>query len=128
MPGALVGTRVVQTSWVVPARQSGPMTFQLIVLYHQPEDSAAFDAYYESTHVPLVRQLPGLRRFEVSRPGPGPDGQPAAEYLVAVMQWDDRAAFAASLATSEGQATTQDLGNVASGGVTLLTGELASYV
>ncbi len=70
------------------------MSFQLTVLYHRPEDPAAFDAYYESTHVPLVTRLPGLRSFTVSRPGPGPDGQPAAEYLVAAMQWDDQAAFA----------------------------------
>jgi uncharacterized protein (TIGR02118 family) len=104
------------------------MTFQLTVLYHQPKDPVAFDAYYESTHAPLVQRMPGLRRFEVCRPGPGPDGGPAAEHLVAVMQWDDRAGFAASLATPEGQATTQDLGNFASGGVTLLTGELTSFV
>lgn len=104
------------------------MTFQLTVLYHQPEDPAAFDAYYESTHAPLVLRLPGLRRFEVSRPGPGPDGKPSAEHLVAAMQWEDRAAFAASLATPEGQATTQDLGNFASGGVTLLTGEVTTYL
>lgn len=104
------------------------MTFQLTVLYHQPKDPVAFDAYYEATHVPLVQRMPGLRRFEVCRPGPGPDGEPAAEHVVAVMQWDDRAAFAASLATPEGQATTQDLGNFASGGVSLMTGELTSYV
>lgn len=103
------------------------MTFQLTVLYHRPDDAAAFDAYYDSTHAPLVLRLPGLRRFEVSRPGPGPDGEPAAEHLVAAMQWDDKAAFAASLATPEGQATTQDLGNFASGGVTLLTGAVTTY-
>ena len=104
------------------------MTFQLTVLYHPPEDPAAFDAYYESTHAPLVMRLPGLRSFTVTRPGPGPDGSPAAEYLVAAMQWDDQAAFAAGLATPEGQATSQDLGNFASGGVTLLTGEVTTYL
>lgn len=103
------------------------MTFQLTVLYHQPEDPAAFDAHYDDTHAQLVLRLPGLRRFEVCRPGRGPDGEPTTEYLVAAMQWDDKAAFAASLATPEGQATTQDLGNFASGGVTLLTGEVAAY-
>jgi uncharacterized protein (TIGR02118 family) len=103
------------------------MTFQLTVIYHQPEDPAAFDAHYESTHAPLVCRLPGLLSFEASHPGPGPDGEPAAEYLVAAMQWEDKTAFAASFATPEGRATAQDVGNFASGGVVMLTGEVTTY-
>jgi uncharacterized protein (TIGR02118 family) len=36
------------------------MTYELTVIYHQPEDPGAFDAYYETTHAPLARRLPGL--------------------------------------------------------------------
>ena len=39
------------------------MTYQLTVLYHQPEDPAAFDAHYESTHAPLANDIPGVRGY-----------------------------------------------------------------
>ena len=33
----------------------------LTVTYSAPADAARFKAYYETTHVPLARQLPGLK-------------------------------------------------------------------
>lgn len=104
------------------------MTFQLTVLYHQPDDTAAFDSHYESTHAPLAAKMPGLRSYSVSRPGPDPDGSPAAEYLVATLQFDDAAAFGAGVGSEEGQAAVNDVANFATGGVTMLTGEVTTYV
>ena len=37
--------------------------YVLTVLYGHPADPAAFDAYYTSTHVPLVEKIPGLDSF-----------------------------------------------------------------
>ena len=34
---------------------------KLLVLYPEPADRAGFIQYYESTHLPLARKLPGLR-------------------------------------------------------------------
>ena len=48
------------------------MAHQMTVLYHHPDDPAAFDAYYESTHAPLTATLPGLRSYDVLRPLPNP--------------------------------------------------------
>lgn len=104
------------------------MTYQLTVLYHQPESPADFDRHYESTHAPLAGRVPGLRHYSVSRPSPGPDGSPPAEYLVAVLQFDDQAAFGAGMGSEAGRAAAADIGNFASGGVTMLTGEVTSYV
>ncbi len=104
------------------------MTFQLTVVYHQPDDPNAFDEHYESTHAPLASQIPGLRSFTVSRPGPDPEGNPPAEYLVATLTFDDQAAFGAGLASKEGQAAANDVGGFATGGVTMLTGEVTTYV
>lgn len=104
------------------------MTYQLIVLYHRPDDPAAFDAYYESRHAPLATRIVGLRSYSVMRPGPGPDGSPPAEHLVASLVFDDEAGLAAGMGSLEGEAAVADLENFATGGVTLLTGEVTTYV
>ncbi|MGI9157893.1 MAG: EthD family reductase [Marmoricola sp.] len=104
------------------------MTFQLTVVYHQPDDPEAFDAHYETTHVPLASAIPGLRSFSASRPGPGPDGNPPAEYLVAALTFDDQAAFGEGMGSEAGQAAANDVGSFATGGVTMLTGEVTTYV
>src|SRR5215469_5077699 len=39
---------------------------QIIVIYKTPKDPAAFDKHYFEVQVPLVRQLPGLRKHETS--------------------------------------------------------------
>ena len=104
------------------------MTYQLTVLYHQPEDPAAFDAYYASRHAPLAARIPGLRSYTTQRPTPGPDGDTPAEYLVAMLVFDDEAAFGVALDSLEGQAAVEDVGNFATGGVTMLSGEVATIV
>ncbi len=75
------------------------MTFQLTVLYLQPDDPAAFDAYYEATHAPLASLIPGLRAYTAIHAQPGPDGTPPEAYLVATLSFDD----AAGLRRRDGQ-------------------------
>ena len=104
------------------------MTYQLTVLYHQPEDPAAFDAQYESTHAPLAKKMPGLSSYTTQKPAAGPDGSPPAEYLVASLVFDDAAAFAAAAGSEEGRAAVNDVTNFATGGVTMLTGEVTTFV
>lgn len=106
----------------------GAMTYQLTVLYHQPDDTAEFDSHYESTHAPLATNIPGLRGYSVSRPSAAADGTPPAEHLVATLLFDDEAAFGAGMGSAEGQAAAEDIGNFASGGVAMLTGEVTTYV
>jgi uncharacterized protein (TIGR02118 family) len=93
---------------------------KLIALYKKPADAAAFDAYYASTHVPLAKKIPGLRRYEVSSgPVASPQGD-SAYHLAAILEFDSLAAIQAGLGTAEGQATASDLGNFAQAGVELL--------
>ncbi|GAP37203.1 EthD family reductase [Piscinibacter sakaiensis] len=97
----------------------------LLVLYKRPADPAAFDAYYQATHVPLARALPGLRRYTLSRgPVAGAAGDPGL-YLVATLDFDSMDALRAALASPEGQAAAGDLGNFAQAGVELLMFETA---
>ena len=93
---------------------------KIIVLYGQPSDPAAFDAYYEPTHVPIARKIPGLRSLEMSTtPVMTPMG-PAPYHRVGVLSFDSMADLQAAFASPEGQAAAGDLPNFATGGATLL--------
>jgi uncharacterized protein (TIGR02118 family) len=81
------------------------------VLYELSGDTAEFDSYYFSTHVPLVNQIPGIDNFEVVVYGPNPDGSPPAYHLIAGLYFPDAAAMQAGLGSPEGQATTADVAN-----------------
>ncbi|MFI5734939.1 EthD family reductase [Kribbella sp. NPDC051587] len=97
--------------------------YQLTVLHNIPADRKVFDAYYDSVHLPLAKQLPGVRRFTVSRPA-AQDGVPAAYHVVAVLEWDDEKAYQSSMNSAEGQAALADLPNFTAAGITLLPGEI----
>lgn len=96
--------------------------FQLTALYNHPEDPAAFDKHYDEVHAPLANTLPGLQRYSVSRPGPGPDGSAPPYHLVAVLEFQDETSFASGMGGPEGQAAVADLANFAGAGVAMLTG------
>lgn len=93
---------------------------KLVVLYKKPSDPAAFDAHYASTHAPLAKKIPGLKRYEIST---GPVTTPAGDspwHLVAVLDFDSADALRAGLASPEGQAAAGDLSNFAQAGAELL--------
>ena len=93
---------------------------KLVALYKKPQDAAAFDRHYFSTHVPLAKTVPGLRSYEVST-GPVASGTGESPYhLVALLGFDSLAAIQQALGTPEGQATAGDLANFAQAGVELL--------
>ena len=103
------------------------MTFQLTVLYGQPDDPAAFDAYYEQTHVPLVAKVPGLTSFTASKPAAG-RGEAPEVYFIAELRFADKAAFGSAMSSDEGKAIGADVTNFASGGATTYAGEVTAYV
>jgi len=93
---------------------------KLVVLYKTPTDSAAFDSYYSSTHIPIAKKIPGLRGYEISA---GPVVSPAGAsgiHLVATLTFDNLAAIQAAFASPEGQAAAADVGKFATGGVDML--------
>lgn len=96
---------------------------KLIVLYGQPTDPTAFDAYYSSTHANLVAKMPGVRRFEVAK-CVAMDGSAPPYYVQAELWFDDHAALQACFSSPEGQAAAGDVPNFATGGATMLVGDV----
>lgn len=92
---------------------------QVLVLYNTPADRAAFDRYYQQTHIPIARKIPGLRSYSISS-GPVQALAGTAPHLIAILTFDSMADVNAALASPEGQAAAADLPNFAPGGATLL--------
>ncbi len=80
---------------------------KLVALYAHPADKEAFDKHYNEVHVPLVRQMPGLLKTEVSRVTGSPRGE-SPYYLIAEMYWESAEAMNASLGSPEGRAVGKD--------------------
>lgn len=97
---------------------------KLVVLYGTPEDPAAFDDHYASTHEPLAQKVPNLRRFEAGKVLGTPDGGPAPFYLMAELWFDSAEELAASMGTPEGRAAGGDVANFATGGATLMIAQV----
>ena len=93
------------------------------VLYGEPKDPEHFNRHYHDVHIPLVRKMPHLVSCEISK-GPaaiGPEG--GAYHLVAILSYNNKADFDASMSSAEGKAVIADVPNYASGGITLVTAE-----
>ncbi|MGH3207451.1 MAG: EthD family reductase [Sciscionella sp.] len=99
------------------------MTAKLTVLYGQPEDPQAFEAYYSDKHMPLARAIPGLQRIEVGKVLGAADGGPAPYYRIAELVFADVATLQASMSTEEGKAAGGDTANFATGGVTMFVSQ-----
>ena len=56
--------------------------FKITVLYSQPKSAEEFDKYYFGKHMPMVYALNQLKRVEVARAQPAPDGSPSPYYIV----------------------------------------------
>ena len=87
------------------------MTARFLVLYETPADPGAFDRHYREIHIPLGCQLPGLRRYAVSRDVAAVRGAPY--YLVAELDWDTMGELRAAFASPEGRATAADAARLA---------------
>jgi uncharacterized protein (TIGR02118 family) len=92
----------------------------LVVMYKTPTDPKAFDKYYSETHIAIAKQMPGLRKYEVSQGPVMTPGGPSGYQLVATLRFDDMAAIQQAFASAEGQAAVADVQNFATGGVDIL--------
>jgi len=82
------------------------MTARFLALYEAPADPEAFDRHYRQVHIPLVRQLPALRRYTLGGDTAAIRG--VAYHLVAELEWDTMEDLRAAFASPEGRATADD--------------------
>jgi uncharacterized protein (TIGR02118 family) len=95
---------------------------KLAVLYGHPLNTDEFESYYVRTHLPLAAKMPGVARLELTKFLAAPDGGKPAFYRMAELYFATDAQMQATLGSPEGQAAVADLGNFATGGVTLVIG------
>jgi uncharacterized protein (TIGR02118 family) len=93
-------------------------------LFGHPEEPDAFEEYYANTHVPLVKKIPTLQRFEAAKVVATPDGSEPPYYRIAELYFEDVEQMQAGLASDEGQAMAADAQNFATGGLTLFVSEI----
>jgi uncharacterized protein (TIGR02118 family) len=84
---------------------------KFIILWNTPEDPVAFERHYRDIHIPLVKQMPGLRRYTIGRVTTLHGGEPY--YLIAELEWDSLDALQKARQSPQGQATSQDAANLA---------------
>ena len=92
----------------------------LTVLYGHPEDPAAFDQYYHAVHLPLARQMQGLRGWTIAKCESVVPGERPPYYMIVGLYADSRAAMDAILASAAGQAAVADVPKFATGGATFM--------
>jgi len=80
---------------------------RFLVLYDTPEDPAAFDKHYNEVHIPLAKQLPGLRRYTVSKNVAPVRGK--QYYLVAELDWESTEAMQAAFGSEIGKQSAADV-------------------
>ncbi len=96
---------------------------KLIALYKTPENKEEFDNHYDKIHTPLVMQIPGLRKLEVTKITGSPIGE-SKYYLMAEMYFDSVDEMNLGNASPQGKATAKDLMSFAANLVTLFYGEV----
>lgn len=101
--------------------------YTLTAIYKVPEDKEGFDAHYNENHTPLVKQMEGLRKLEVTRfkkmltPPTSTIGE--QPYLMCTMYFDDKDALNKGMSSAGGTAAAKDLMGFAGQLVSMIVGE-----
>lgn len=81
----------------------------LFALYRKPDDVDQFLEHYQTIHVPLARQLPGLRSLEWGMPLALSSGDAPGWFMVAEMRFASREAALQAMKSREGRAAADDI-------------------
>jgi uncharacterized protein (TIGR02118 family) len=103
------------------AAQPSGATAIVTVLYNEPKDTAAFERYYRTTHIPLVlanQEDIGFERADLTRFVSSADGKKPAYYRQAELYFDSMDDLKKGTASPGFQKVAGDLGNFATGGFT----------
>jgi uncharacterized protein (TIGR02118 family) len=82
-------------------------TARFLILWGTPQDPDFFERHYREIHVPLVKKLPGVRRYTFSRDTTPVRGD--LYYRIAEVDFDDLGALRQAFASPEGRAAASDV-------------------
>lgn len=99
--------------------------YKLVAIYRTPADAAAFDEHYFNTHSPLMANVPGYDKIEVSKVTRTMMGD-SNLYLMFEMWFSDKDTFRTALRSPENAAAGADLMGFAGDLVTVFTTEVIS--
>jgi uncharacterized protein (TIGR02118 family) len=102
---------------------AGEPVAAIIVLYHPPKDTAAFEKYYNETHLPIVsshQQEIGFTKTLYEKISSQANGKAAPYYRKAELWFPSREALDAGMKTEGFQKAAGDIPKFASGGFTVL--------
>lgn len=88
----------------------------LVTLYGVPEDQSAFDEYLHSTHIPLIREVPGVQHILLHTNITTTEFVPPDVYVIGTVVFESQADLETAIASDEGMTAIADVGNFASGG------------
>lgn len=97
---------------------------KVTVLYGHPTDISAFENYYAKIHLPIAAKMTGHEKLELTKFLSGPDGSKPSYYRMAEFWYTNIETMQKAMSSLEGKATSGDLSNFATGGVSLLVGEV----
>ncbi|WHU47729.1 EthD family reductase [Gordonia sp. L191] len=105
-------------AWITYENQEYSM-YRVNVLYGPPDDREQFISYYENTHLPLAKAIPGSRNhafaFNVSSLG-----EESPFFAVFSADFESFDKFEEGMASAEGKMAAADIANFASGGATII--------
>ena len=81
---------------------------KMIVIYKNPKDKESFEQHYFNVHIPLARQLPGLKKYEISDGAIASPTGHSETYLVANLYFDSMEDIKKAFATEVGQQCALD--------------------
>ena len=81
---------------------------KMTVIYRNPKNKKSFEQHYFNVHIPLAKQLPGLKKYEISNgPVVSPTGH-SETYLVANLYFDSLEDIKNAFASEVGQQCALD--------------------
>ena len=90
----------------------------LTVIYPQPDNPEQFKRHYAETHIPLVKQLPGLKSCSYAYPAPLRDAG-GVPFCIFQAWFDSAEAMGQTLQSDIGGKVAADVANYSPKGATL---------
>lgn len=99
---------------------------KITVLYGQPKQPEVFETYYSQTHLPLVADIQGVQRAELTVFAATADGALPEYYRMAELYFDSQEQMDSVMSSAAAQVAVADIANFASGGATVLVGQVSA--